>query len=226
MGKETDRLLHKYLNLQKELGYYEKIIQNVDAIILLLDLITPRILFVNDKYEEITGYPLKQGDKITFEEIRALYHPEDSSYLSEVQKHLINNPDSSYNAFYRLKKSDGSFLWLYTSNRVFRMEPENDVFEIICVSLNFSAPIHFENNLKHFTQKKLQHVNKSIVDKISDREREILKEFAAGNTTHEVAGKLGISHHTVNNHRKNMLRKLNLKNLASLISFAVENGLD
>ncbi len=226
MDKETDKLFHRYMNLQKELGYYEKIIHNVEAIILVLDLITPRILFANNKFQEITGYSPTEDETLTVDDILNLYHPQDTSYFSEMQNHLANSPESIYNAFYRIRKPDGNYLWLYTSSRVLRIDPENDIFEVIAVSLNFSDSIHFQKNLKHFTQKKLSYANKSIIDKISKREREVLKEFARGNTTHEVAAKLGISHHTVNNHRKNMLRKLNMKNLAALISFAVENGLD
>lgn len=226
MRNETDRLLEKYMDLQKELGYYEKILHNTDAIILILDMLTPRILFANEAFQRVTGYKIQEGKDISFEDIISLYHPDDKAYFTEMQNHLITKPESNYNAFYRIRKPDGSYIWLYTSNRVFRVDPENEVFEVIATSLNFSAPIHFQKNLKHFTQNKLQYVNKGTVDKISKREKEVLKEFARGSTTHKVAEKLGISHHTVNNHRKNMLRKLNLNNLAALISFAVENGLD
>ncbi|MFW5759195.1 MAG: response regulator transcription factor, partial [Bacteroidota bacterium] len=47
-----------------------------------------------------------------------------------------------------------------------------------------------------------------------------------GYKTREIADELGLSFHTVNNHRKNILRKLGFKNLAALVNFAVENGLD
>lgn len=60
---------------------------------------------------------------------------------------------------------------------------------------------------------------------ISRREKEILALIAEGYTNNEIAGKLFISSTTVDSHRKNLLSKMNMKNTASLIKFAVENKL-
>jgi DNA-binding NarL/FixJ family response regulator len=48
---------------------------------------------------------------------------------------------------------------------------------------------------------------------------------AEGLTTLEIAQKLFISEATVNSHRRNLLDKLNAKNTAALIRFALENKL-
>ncbi|MEJ2006351.1 MAG: response regulator transcription factor [Cyclobacteriaceae bacterium] len=60
---------------------------------------------------------------------------------------------------------------------------------------------------------------------ITDREREILKLIAEGLTTNEIADKLFISVHTVNTHRKNLLSKLDIKNTASLVRYAIDQGI-
>ena len=52
---------------------------------------------------------------------------------------------------------------------------------------------------------------------ITFREREILSLVSSGLTTKEIAHRLGISHHTVESHRKNLLRKCQAKNSAELI---------
>ena len=44
-------------------------------------------------------------------------------------------------------------------------------------------------------------------------------------TTKEIAQKLGISVKTVDNHRTNLMRKLNLHDVASLTRYALEIGL-
>jgi DNA-binding NarL/FixJ family response regulator len=75
------------------------------------------------------------------------------------------------------------------------------------------------------SRQKNQELNKELLEKISKREREILQYFANGYKTKEIAEKFKLSFHTVNNHRKNILRKLQIKNLATLVNFAVENGL-
>jgi DNA-binding NarL/FixJ family response regulator len=60
---------------------------------------------------------------------------------------------------------------------------------------------------------------------LTQREREIIRYIADGLTAHEIADKLYISHRTVDTHRKNILQKLNLKNIAALTRFAADHDL-
>ncbi len=60
---------------------------------------------------------------------------------------------------------------------------------------------------------------------ISQREQEVLSLFAQACTTPEIAKRLFISEHTVKSHRKNLLAKLDVKNSAALVRFAIENDL-
>lgn len=60
---------------------------------------------------------------------------------------------------------------------------------------------------------------------LSEREKEVLKLIAEGKKTQQIADILHVSRHTINSHRKNILRKLNLKSPAELIVFAIENNL-
>lgn len=62
-------------------------------------------------------------------------------------------------------------------------------------------------------------------DLLTDREREVLQLVAESNSTKEIASKLGISVKTVDNHRTNLMRKLNLHDVASLTRYAIEIGL-
>jgi DNA-binding NarL/FixJ family response regulator len=62
-------------------------------------------------------------------------------------------------------------------------------------------------------------------DFLTVREREILQLVAESHSTKEIAAKLGISVKTVDNHRTNLMRKLNLHDVASLTRYALEVGL-
>jgi len=62
-------------------------------------------------------------------------------------------------------------------------------------------------------------------DTLTNREREILKLVAEGMQNKEVSAYLSISVKTVEKHRANMMKKLNLHNTAALTSYAIENGL-
>ena len=62
-------------------------------------------------------------------------------------------------------------------------------------------------------------------DRLSDREKEILKLVALGFTSIEIASRLVISSQTVNTHIRNIYHKLQVKNRAQAVSSAAEMGL-
>ena len=61
--------------------------------------------------------------------------------------------------------------------------------------------------------------------KLSQREREVLKLIAEGYKNKEIAEDLCISLKTVEKHRANLMKKLDLHNAAGLTVYAVERGL-
>jgi DNA-binding NarL/FixJ family response regulator len=67
----------------------------------------------------------------------------------------------------------------------------------------------------HFEEKK----------RLTQREIELIQLIVAGKHTPDIAKQLFLSEHTVNTHRKNILKKLNLGSVADLVRFAFEHGL-
>ncbi|MEZ4637212.1 MAG: response regulator transcription factor [Caldilineaceae bacterium] len=65
----------------------------------------------------------------------------------------------------------------------------------------------------------------SAADELTTREREVLVHIAEGSTNREIAEKLVISPKTVDRHRENIMRKLNLHNRVELVKYAIEKGL-
>lgn len=63
------------------------------------------------------------------------------------------------------------------------------------------------------------------MDILTPREREILQLIAESHSTKEVAHRLNISIKTAENHRTNLMKKLDLHDVASLTRFAIQNGL-
>jgi len=64
-----------------------------------------------------------------------------------------------------------------------------------------------------------------LLSKLTEREREILKLIAKGLSNKEIGNELFISHRTVDSHRTNLMKKLQVHNSAALIKLAVSNGL-
>jgi DNA-binding NarL/FixJ family response regulator len=60
---------------------------------------------------------------------------------------------------------------------------------------------------------------------LTHREQEVCSLLAYGHTNSEIAEKLFISERTVETHRSNIFSKLDLKNRAELVRFAIDNNL-
>ncbi|MBQ8553831.1 MAG: response regulator transcription factor [Alistipes sp.] len=67
--------------------------------------------------------------------------------------------------------------------------------------------------------------NIAEADRLSEREIEILVGICRGDSTQEIADRLYISKRTVDKHRANILEKSGCKNTASLVVYAIRNGL-
>ena len=65
----------------------------------------------------------------------------------------------------------------------------------------------------------------SSPDFLTTREREILQLVAESHSTKDISAKLGISMKTVDNHRTNLMKKLNMHDVASLTRHALELGI-
>jgi DNA-binding NarL/FixJ family response regulator len=62
------------------------------------------------------------------------------------------------------------------------------------------------------------------IDPLTTREREVLKLVAEGKSSKEIAHVLFISVLTVNNHRANIMEKLNLNKATDLVKYAIRKG--
>jgi DNA-binding NarL/FixJ family response regulator len=77
------------------------------------------------------------------------------------------------------------------------------------------------NYLENFTDR----MEAKSVLLLTRREKEVLNLIADGLTNNEIADKLFVSSSTVDSHRKNLISKLNVKNTAAMVRFALENKL-
>jgi len=83
-------------------------------------------------------------------------------------------------------------------------EEGKDSFEKVLIQKNFFYPYE-EDTL------------------LTQHEKEILKRMTDGLSSKEIADIFFLSENTIMNHRKNMLRKTNTRNVAELVSYALKN---
>ena len=68
-------------------------------------------------------------------------------------------------------------------------------------------------------------VSKDPYDRLTDRERDVLKLMAEGRTNQEIANILVISRKTVEGHKSNLMAKLDIHNQTELVKYALRKGI-
>lgn len=63
------------------------------------------------------------------------------------------------------------------------------------------------------------------IENLSEREFEVLKLFAEGNSTRDISEQLFVSIKTVGTHKQHILKKLNLKSTVDIIKYALKKGI-
>jgi len=84
---------------------------------------------------------------------------------------------------------------------------------------------YFSESIKEAYMKSVFTKEKDTLTALTEREKEVLKLIALENTTQEIADQLFLSKHTIESYRKNLISKLNVRNLAGLTKYAIKLGL-
>ena len=76
---------------------------------------------------------------------------------------------------------------------------------------------------RHNTDEPVTKIPQLVRNRVTSREREIIQRLAEGEGSKEIALSLGISSKTVETHRANVMRKLEVHNISELVRYAVRN---
>ncbi|MFD2963708.1 MULTISPECIES: response regulator transcription factor [Olivibacter] len=148
--------------------------------------------------------------------------------ISILRKQLVNylqlgDPKSLFSFYQRVKTgTKGRYEWYLTTTRTLNAEAGL----LLHLSLPADGLIQASNRCHYLADQStycMKHFH--LFNALSKREKEIIALIAEGKSSYYISDLLFISIHTVNNHRKNIIRKLNIKSLAELIRFAVSFGL-
>jgi DNA-binding NarL/FixJ family response regulator len=66
---------------------------------------------------------------------------------------------------------------------------------------------------------------RTLHETLSDREYEVMSRIASGKTVTEIAEELSLSSKTISTYRARVLEKLDVKNSAEIVQYAIRNGL-
>lgn len=89
----------------------------------------------------------------------------------------------------------------------------------------YISPSIADTVIKDYISNSTQIDSASPSQELSGREREVLQLIAEGLSTREISHRLFVSESTINTHRRQIMEKLNIHNIARLTKFAIQEGL-
>lgn len=96
---------------------------------------------------------------------------------------------------------------------------------LIAITTILEGGTYFSTRIKQVLMNTMLESRKKPVVKLTKREQEVLQLIAKEYTTQEIADELFLSKHTIESYRKNLISKLQVRNLAGLTRYALENGI-
>jgi len=112
------------------------------------------------------------------------------------------------------------------SSYLLKSHQENDLIEAIR-AVHLGEAYLYPNATKWLLEDYIQKANQfgeNHMEKLTGREQEILSYLALGYTNREVGEKLYLSIKTIESHRSNIMKKLDLRTRSDLVKYAMKHG--
>lgn len=179
------------------------------------------------------------SEKFNLKSLYDLIHPADRFLVYQATLESIRYANRKYNSIpfenvfmvdFRIKHINGNYIRLLretgcaVNDKLGSMVYSFAIFtDISNIKTSNKVGFDYKGTIPGmvFPNKKLL----QTIDVFSKQEKRILYQLSYGKESKEIAELLFISKHTVDTHRRNMLRKALLKNTPELITYAIENGI-
>ncbi|TKB05862.1 LuxR C-terminal-related transcriptional regulator [Desulforhopalus sp. IMCC35007] len=212
----------------------------------VVEPVTNKYHFMGQQQESITGYTneevIRRGLEFFFnslhpEEVNILLeeiYPEIASTLDSVSRKTdVKKTVTQFN--YRFK--DKSSKYINLMEQLYVLETDQDgkpalfLGNIITlentevIPLRLSVKIMDINDSLKTVLSNAYNTKKSVFENITAREMDIVRLLAFGKTSENIGKELCISKHTVDTHRRNILKKLHCQSAVDVTRLAFQNGL-
>lgn len=208
--------------------------------IFMVDVFKKRYDFASDNFSHLFGYNpdwiktiRKQGDLL-----EERIHPADREQLIECQiehgQFIYSLPQEERNDYqqtfqYRLLNANGQYVNVCSRQQVIQKDRKDKAWMIMGIMDISPDQILTEKIKRSVINRKTGEILASSFipaeKQLTSREKEILLLICQGFLSKEIADKLNLSIYTVNNHRKNILVKLDVNNSIEAIQVAREYGI-
>lgn len=232
---------NNYIVWEKHKPYIEQISKVNNSFVFVLEL-GVQCLFVSDNFCDFFGYDREKllKDVIDFDYLKSYMHPDDEEIFELTQKNLLEYMSGlpkdtllNYKHIYEFRVSNikGKYIRMISQHQALEVDEHGNpwlILGIMDISPEQSPEAHIKLRLANFKTNEVVSFPISIKKHdvvLTPREKEVLEMIKNGFLSKEISEKLSISIHTVNNHRRNILEKMNADNALEAINFARKLGL-
>lgn len=210
----------------------------------ILNFETHEFDYVSDGVRSVLGI---EPDSYTIEHFFSILNPEDNEKMYEKEavvfdffNHRLTREEMPlYKVSYlmRLRHSDGHYKTILHQSRTINISNEGKIQQTLVVHTDISyLNIPFDHNISFIgknrqsyfsigTTAPYEFIENKFKAQFTNREIEILAKIAKGNSFTEIADLLDISPHTINTHKKNIMKKAGCKSSPELIARCIREGI-
>ncbi len=186
-----------------------------------------KLVWENNNYPDFTGFTFEERQKLGEKYYELYYHPDDYHNVIKIIHDMAEWKIDSYSMSYRIKHKNGNWVWVYSKGNVFDEDKEKGIRKCISIAIDMTGRIvQNEEQLDVLLKEIAQLRNQTLIAKLTKTEKGIIKDLVSGKTTKQIAELRNRSYETINNHKRNIFRKLEINKINELVAFAKETGLD
>lgn len=152
------------------------------------------------------------------------FNPEDArDYVPKLVKLFQRIDDTDMVSYFQQvrRSPQHDWAWFLTASRIIYRDEQGNARLALTTSLPVDAQHHIAAKAQRLLEENnFLRKNYHIFDRLTKREKEILRMMALGNSSEDMAASLYISETTASTHRRNVKRKLKITSQYDVIRFA------
>jgi DNA-binding CsgD family transcriptional regulator len=203
----------------------ERVVDCIPGILLVVDPTRKSLIWANDRLTTVLGYRISEVIKVGNRSMNTLLLKDERRHMQDALTWFGAGNKDPYRALCRMTSAyddDHTFSLQVTP---FSRDESNMIDQLLFVALDVTQQTQTEYELKRMLRDIVNPREDKRIRSITRRELQIVQLIAREQNTKQIAAALNISIPTVETHRRNLLHKLNIKNTAGLVRFAVEQQL-
>ena len=212
--------------IEKKLRDFAPCAEKMPGVVVVHELLKDnfRTVYMNQRGLERLGVSLQELMDMKEKYHERFFNNEDMEDFMEKLHRLLQkkDPNETFTFFQQVKfKDKKEWVWHIGSLKIFHQDEDNNPTHLVTVAF----PIDRMKHIPHKAERLLaeneffrENLQKFLA--LGKRTKEVLKLVALGKSSGEIADELHISVETVNTHRKNIKKKLNISTTYEFTEYA------